>query len=387
MRPRFVINNKFQKGGTYKALLTDAVLGDICQRLTGRADFTATFEPAVNIGRLAMLHHRGRSFYVSIAETNVRSRNASFQSLPSALARFELDPAKAKRICYYIHPQTIGDFETPYFHFMYRLMATAGIELINVAEHVDAPVVPFGAPEDLIAAKQALRARGAGNRSTYVTRGPDGETEVYGKTYGASKYETVLIALALARISPDGLRLYEVEEGGLKALPVIGRQAILASGRVTIETSTDAVEALAFRERNSLRSIRFTYNLLDKFKRKACAFCDCAIPQIVQGAHVWPVAAIKQSGLPFGEQLDHALDGHNGLWLCENHHKLFDSATIFVAATGRLKHRRTLAAADAAFLRQVTTATALPAATLHPTFLGYLARRNAMLDEAGYRAI
>src|SRR5690606_752412 len=162
-------------------------------------------------------------------------------------------------------------------------------------------------------------------------------TEVYGKTYGANKYETTLICLALARISTFGLRLYQIEEGGLRKLPELSRRAIRTWGGV-IESSTPAFEANEFSERNSLRSIRFAYNLLEKFEKKRCAFCTCEIPQIVQGAHIWPVAAIKKSGLPFDEQLGHALSGHNGLWLCENHHKLLDSATLYLHASGRLHY-------------------------------------------------
>jgi len=164
------------------------------------------------------------------------------------------------------------------------------------------------------------------------------------------------------------------------------RRAIHAWGGV-IETSTPAFEAVEFRERNSLRSIRFSYNLLEKFEKKCCAFCACAIPQIVQGAHIWPVAAIKQSGLPFDEQLDHALSGQNGLWLCENHHKLLDSATLYLHASGRLHYRRSLNAHDTQFVRQTTTTAALPNVVLQPQFLDYLAKRNATIAAKDYMPI
>ena len=380
--PHFIIDEFFQKGGSYRALLTDDVLADISEKLTGSSNFTVAFEPKVNIGRLAMLHYRGKRFFISLSEIDVRSRNSSFQSFPSALSRYVLATGE-KEICYYVHPAIRGNFATGYFIFMYRLMKTAGVNLMNLAHYVAQPIQPFSAPEDVIAAKDLLRTRGAGNNSTYVTRGSDGATEVYGKTYGANKYETTLICLALARIANVGLRLYQIEEGGLRALPLLSRRAIYACGGV-IEASTPAFEAVEFRERNSLRSIRFSYNLLEKFERKRCAFCSCAIPQIVQGAHIWPVAAIKQSGLPFGEQLDHALSGHNGLWLCENHHKLLDSATLYLHASGRLHYRRSLDEQDTQFVRLTTTAATLPDVVLHPQFLDYLERRNVTLSENDY---
>jgi len=386
LRPHFVIEERYQKKpGSYRTLLTDEVLADISSRLTGDPYFTVTFEPQINVGRLAMLYYRGKSFFVSVSEVEVQSRNSSFQSFPSALSRYILANGE-KEICYYVHPAIRGNFATGYFMFMYRLMKTAGVNLMNVTEHVAQPILPFAAPEDVIATKDALRTKKASNNSTYVTRGSDGATEVYGKTYGASKYETTLICLALAQIANAGLRLYQIEEGGLKVLPKQSRLAIHAWGG-TIEASTTAFETVEFRERNSLRSIRFAYNLLEKFQKKRCAFCACAIPQIVQGAHVWPVAAIKQSGLPFKEQLDHALNGHNGLWLCENHHKLLDSATLYLHTSGRLLYRHSLGANDTQFIRQTTTTVALPPAVLHPRFLDYLARRNSTLSAQNYAAI
>lgn len=383
--PRFVVKENFQKGGSYRALLSSDVLTDIAWRLTGQARYTVEYETeGYNVGRLAMLYHRGKCFYVSISETEIRSRNSSFQSFPSALSRYVLDPARRKRICFYLHPQSDGNFATPYFIFMYRLMKTAGVDLINVEERIHAPIVAFAAPEDVIAAKDRLRARQTANASTYVTSGVHGEIEVYGKTYGANKYETTLLCLALAAISPTGLALYEVGEGGLSALPAMSRQALRASGRVSIETSTIEIERAEFVAGDSLRSIRFIYNLLEKFRHKSCAFCDCRIPQIVQGAHIWPVASIKQSGLALEDQLAHALDGHNGLWLCENHHKLLDSGTIFIAGSGHLKYKKSLTPPNVDFLRRATTIPRLAPDVLHPRFVDYLGRRNATSAEASY---
>lgn len=44
--------------------------------------------------------------------------------------------------------------------------------------------------------------RNRSNNSTYLTKGTDGALEVYGKTYGANKYETSLICYG-AGLSPE----------------------------------------------------------------------------------------------------------------------------------------------------------------------------------------
>jgi HNH endonuclease len=388
-QPHFAIKENAQKGGaSFRRLFSPTVLKDICERLTGQTDYTVEFDSqGYNVGRLALLTYGSERFYISLSETNIQSRNSSFQSLPSALSRSILDASFSKQICFYVHTQTVGNFETDYFMFMYRLMKTAGVRLLNIEEYVSQPIAPFAMPEDVIAQKDRLRMRSRANKSTYVSRGPLGEIEVYGKTYGASKYETTLICIALAKISPSGLDLYQVEEGDLASLPAISIAAIRASGLVSIDVSTAEIELAEFTENNSLRSIRYIYNLFERFEHKSCAFCECAIPQIVQGAHVWSVAAIKKSGLPLDDQLRHALDGHNGLWLCENHHKLFDSGLIMLDRSGGLNGRTSLSDRDMTFLKGVTTKTQLDVEVLSPSFLEYLSKRNLIISEGAYSAL
>ena len=208
---------------------------------------------------------------------------------------------------------------------MYRLMETVGVKLLNISEHITKNISSFSSADDVITQKEKLRSKTRGNKSTYVTTGEDGAIQVYAKTYGANKYESTLICIALTKITSTAVELYEVEEGGLKGLPAISKEAILAAGAVTIAESTKEIEIAEFNQNDSLRSIQFIYNLLEKFGKKKCAFCECEIPQIVQGAHIWPVAAIKQQpDLSLEQKLGFALDGHNGLWLCENHHKLLE---------------------------------------------------------------
>lgn len=384
-----MIKDKFQKGGRYRDILPETVLSDICKRLTGRTDFRVSFdEDGYNVGRLVLLEHEDTRYYVSVSETTIRSRNASFQSFPSALTRYVLDPSASKRICFYVHPDASGNFSTDYFMFMYRLMKTVGTEFLNIDEFISTPVVSFASPEDLMSAKGRLRGAAPGNNSTYVTRGEAGQVQVYGKTYGANKYETTLLCLALTAICHTALEIYEVGEGGLTALPSISREAILASGAVTISTSTAVREAEEFSRNDSLRSVRYIYNLLERYSSKKCALCACEIPQIIHGAHIWPVASIKNHpDLTFDEKLRYALDGCNGLWLCQNHHSLFDAGILYISDSGVVKHDRSLAKSHVDFLTAATTVRQLPTSILEPPFIEFLRRRNDGIVEAEYIAI
>ena len=108
--------------------------------------------------------------------------------------------------------------------------------------------------------------------------------------------------------------------------------------------------------KDALRSPKFLYNLLSKYGgEKKCALCGCKIENIVQAAHIYPVAEIrKRKDLAFSEKLKLAIDKDNGIWLCENHHKLFDSNLIWFEE-GKLVISKKLNNENILFIKQVTT--------------------------------
>ena len=108
--------------------------------------------------------------------------------------------------------------------------------------------------------------------------------------------------------------------------------------------------------KDNLRSPQFIYNLLSKFDgEKKCALCGCKIERIVQAAHIYPVADIrKRRDLNFESKFSLAVDKDNGIWLCENHHKLFDSGLIWFEE-GKLCISHKLNSNDLSFVKQVTT--------------------------------
>lgn len=107
--------------------------------------------------------------------------------------------------------------------------------------------------------------------------------------------------------------------------------------------------------KDNLRSPRFIYNLLNKFGgEKKCVLCNCKIDRIIQAAHIYPVASIrKRDDLDFDNKLRLAVDADNGIWLCENHHKLFDSGLIWFE-DGHLVISNKLNKEDLLYIKQVT---------------------------------
>jgi hypothetical protein len=274
-----------------------------------------------NIGRLATLEYNGTISYVSFSEFEITSRNSFFQSFPSALVKYHQDANPNKNIYFYfLEPN--GNIETDYFLFMYRLMKTAGTIFLNETAYLTTTINPFNTVSDIIAQRDLNRGRNSGNASSYVTIDENDTLQIFGKTFGANKYETTLLCLAIHKITPYSMELYEIQEGNLVRLPQDARNVIVNLG-IRVFASDLVLEKAEFETNDSLRSPTYIYNLLEKLGEKKCSLCDCEIPQIIQGAHIWPVASIKRANnVNIDTKIQYAIDGDNGLWLCNNHHKL-----------------------------------------------------------------
>lgn len=150
-------------------------------------------------------------------------------------------------------------------------------------------------------------------------------------------------------------------------------------GVVNIVPTNLKFERNSFDKENSLRSPMYTYNLLKKFKVKKCAFCDCNVEESIQGAHVWPVAEIKKDKLKsYEEKLKCAIDGENGLWLCNNHHKWFDSDIIRISLDGDIVIDSKIDSYKREFIKKMTTKDKLSSKYLTPEFEEYLKKRYAI---------
>lgn|SRR5574344_459792 len=116
-----------QKIKSYFAhILTKEILQDICKLVTKQQKFRVVKDyESYNRGRLLTVEYHGTISYVSLSETEIGGRNSSVQSMPTALNIFYADETKKKNLYYYILPH-IGNLNTDYHKFIYKLMTTAG---------------------------------------------------------------------------------------------------------------------------------------------------------------------------------------------------------------------------------------------------------------------
>jgi len=382
-----MIKNNFQKKSTlYQDILTPNILSDIVSQLIGIEDYDVVFDDrGYNKGRLALLFYENKVIYISFSEEKIVGRNSSFQSFSTALTLYMLEENVNKEICFYFLPNIEGNYRTDYFMFNYRLMKTANVNFLNSDSLLKAPITAFNSPEDIIIHKDQIRKKNTGNNSTYITRNEKNTLQVFGKTYGASKYETTNLCLALSVVSETKVELYEIEEGGLTKLPANAKEALESLGNVKIFTSNRNIEETQFEENNSLRSKIYIYNLFEKLGNKQCVFCQCNVPQIIQGAHIWSVADIKKEfNLTKNEKLDLALNGDNGLWLCQNHHKLFDVNLLIVLADGSISCKIDENQIGIDFIKNITLNTQLSTSILTDSFLYFLEQRNKTINTSLY---
>lgn len=386
--PHFIINNKYQKNNElYEHLLSDSILKKICNQITGIEKYTVDFVNKINIGRMAILRHESAIYYISFSENEVKSRNSSFQSFPSALLSFLEDDSNNKKLYYFVLP-TESNINTDYFVFMYRLIKTTGASFIDLENNIEEPVKKFSSYLDIVLSKNYLRRKNKSNNSTYITKSEDGDIQVYGKLYGANKYETVLICIALYQITSININIFELEEGSLKKLPKRARDYLLSLDRITITNRTIDADRQDFDLYKNLRSARYIYNLLERFSIKKCFLCDCDIPEIIQGAHIVPVADIKNDKtLTDEDKFEKAIDGNNGMWLCQNHHRLFDTHIIRIYENRKVMYNSSIRESQLHFLKEITTINELSDEVSNPVFINYIKERNSGVKPIDYKPL
>ena len=368
-------------------LITDPVLGNIVVELFGRNDYTVDFvdndysdeflEATYNKGRLAILQYKDTVTYISFSDEKCDGRNQAIQSVATAYNRFFLNSHTKKKLFFYFLPCS-GNNATNYHIFMYRLMKTAGFEFINVPDNLSDKIQGFASIDDIIRARKENRDKNSGNNATYIVKNDLHEYEIYGKTYGANKYDTSLICYAVSKIasSQDSITLYEYNEKDLKELPAPSLSVISAMGNIKVVNIDDELEKKELESNDSLRSPRFNARLLDRLGERHCVLCNCRISEIIQGAHIWPVADIKKnSHLSDDEKLAYATDGENGLWMCQNHHKMFDSNIIILSREGVVTYKTEIDDADSSYIDSITTVMTLPTSLITDKYKGYIDRR------------
>lgn len=369
--------------GLFDMLLTREVLLDICQRVTGQSEYRVVKDLSTyNRGRLLLVEYDGIINYISLSEASIEGRNSSLQSVPTAINMYYADQCLNKRLCYYFIPH-IGNAFTDYHLFVYRLLMTAGVYFLNIRSYYSQSILPYIDIDNLIADRKENQTSNLSNNSSYVTKTSD-RIQIYAKTFGASKYESTLLAVAISQIADRPIDLFNICEQELTRLPQASINTIENLGNISMHYTSlflDRREYLQQTDRTELRSASYLYNLFNRLGSKKCALCGCEIPEIIQGAHIWGVAQISKTiDLDDDTKFNHAVSGHNGLWMCQNHHKLFDSNIIMLDNDGYVRIKDSLPKDNVEFIKKTMFKQCIDIRFLSDEFKSYLAKRNENVD-------
>lgn len=389
----------------YDRILSKEILRNICRQITGKEKYKVKVsEDGYNKGRLITLEYKGVKNYITLSEKEISGRNSSMQSVPTALNLFYADETKEKRLYYYFLPSLSGNAFTEYHMSYYRLLKTAGVIFLNLPQ--DIQVDAYEEIDDFIIQRDAQRSSNKANKSSYITQDRK-SIQIYAKVYGANKYESTLygiVASILAKRCNKQVYLYNIVEQDLSELPKSSRDTLLSLGNVHIvdtlvseeekkfntvlsEKSESASEEQASGEGDvrradsgkQLRSNLYIYNLLQSLGHKKCIMCDCEISEIIQACHIWSISAIKSSNASDDEKFRHATSGSNGLWLCPNHHKLFDTNIIRLDEEGNICFKNNLPESHTNFLSKVTLNSRIDGCILTDEMRFYIRNRNKLI--------
>lgn len=353
------------KSITYDVILTNEILEDITFRITGSKDYEVMWVEKRNEGRLITLETDTDINYINLSQYgHIEARNNYFQSVATALGTYLSNKTskKCNKFYFYFLPFS-GNNKTDYMKFFYRIMKTAGIYFLNPDFGIKGLVLDeFTSVKDIIKQRNILRKANSGNKSTYIT--DEGTCyHIYGKTFGANQKETTLLCIALSAVTDKPLKLFQILDNDSISISKQDADAIKeyanlhhSKGFEIMDDTLEFDDGDSDTVKDKLRSPKFIYNLLAKFDgEKCCALCGCKIDNIVQAAHIYPVASIrKREDLSFDRKFELATDGDNGIWLCENHHKLFDSGLIWFEE-GKICISSELEGSNSIFVKQITT--------------------------------
>ena len=348
-----------------------------------------------NVGSVVTIKFNDKITYITLGYPFNDGRNSYFQQIGPAYRRFLEDQSQDKNFMFYAlpinRPQNFGKVLTTYHHFMYSILSAAGISG-NWLEFLENEPAKFQNIEKLIGVRNRLSKKN--NNASYVYF--DSEEDAFFlflKTYGASKYESFFLALAVINIEKNKrIEIRELEEGELTGLPIWAQRHIedVSKGRVlchSLEMEMDEHREPVIMFPPSLRTPRYRVNVLKRCGSEICAFCEEKDSRNIQAAHIWDVHKIRVLALENEDNIelwDYASDGYNGLWLCSEHHRPFDSNTLLIDEEGCILFNTMISEKVIKNFRNSITKTKIDQKFITKQFLFYLRKRRKYLDISLY---
>ena len=232
---------------------------------------------------------------------------------------------------------TKQDKLNPYNDYVFRIFRTLNINIINPDwySNNNKELTSFNNVFEIQNFKSKI-GRKNNNPTTLIRE--ENKNYLYAKFDGTNENGSMLLMMVLNYFKNGIIRIVYKDEKiklsqkfnllfkELKNIKIIEEQVKISDNKFITTSKTDKIR----------NQVWFSLNLLLKYKEKKCLICDCEIESLIQACHIYPIAKIKKSDLNTKEQKIYAIDPDNGLWMCSNHHKLFDNKKIIIDESGSI---------------------------------------------------
>lgn len=346
----------YQKNSTsFRDVIKKEHLNELALLISNSENYNINAIDERNEGKYIVYEDNDTYHYICILYPNPNSsgRNSATQSLTTAYKYYYEDNNLNKKIHFYSLSQNYLNSFSDSIKNSLRLAVTTGINQLQPIN--DSYLAPYNSILDIIQDKNETRSRNKSNNPTFIDNSDD-KIKVYGKVFGANAKDTELTLLAISKLTDKEINLFQVMDNNSKKLSNNFKD-MAEQLNIIIDDKSYSFDDLSNKEVSektlNLRNKNFIYNLYDRFGKKKCLLCDCEIDSLIEGAHIFPIEAIKNSNLSDEKKLELAIDGKNGIWLCQNHHKLFDTHYITLNKNG-FKLEGRIDKNDKNFIKRIT---------------------------------
>ena len=329
------------------------------------------------VGRYIEFEYENEVYMVCFSAFKETSRNSYIMQYLPPFINKGIERENTKLFVYYIRG-SMHNSNTPYHINTNRLLKTLGITILNERNVMSKVAVPYSNYRDYYNTRFNLRERNVSNNSSYFFE-EDDKISFYGKLFGANVQESIVMVVALRKLSGDKrIVYYPVLDNESRTLSMTNR-SILTYYNIEIDSilysfsNTSTQEVL---EKEIRDQATFKKNLIDKFGVKKCYLCDCTIDSAIVAAHIHRVADIKREDISHEEKVKRVIDGDNGLWLCKLHDIFFETGLIYFDGD-ELQINSDLPEEDYAFIEQSLTNTSISSEDYTIKMMEYLSHHFA----------
>lgn len=299
-------------------------------------DFLVSF-PNRN-GRFIIISYNNRRIYIVISSASARDGRNSFlnQYIATALNSYVNDSTTQNKEIYIYLLDTSSYAKTSYITDTYRMLKTLEISILNESSlGYSSPLKPYNSVREWKLAREDRQTYNSANKSSYVLE-DDFSFTIYGKSFGANGKESSFISCVIAKIAKKEdkiVNFYQVKDNSSREIAQKDKKLLEFFGVNIMHDLLPNFEPRQY-QKQVLSTCRdqatFQLNLLNKYGVKKCLICGNTIEESIIASHSHRITDIdKSTDIDWVEKCKQAVDPDNGMWLCANHDKLYESGLIY----------------------------------------------------------